>query len=268
MQTTLREKLTRGDTCLGVGLMYPNPNCIESMAKGWDWLWLDGQHGQCAYADILRAVQIAELVGLHTVVRVPGHEPGPIGLVLDTNAEGLMVPMVNTPDEARALVRAACFPPLGSRSYGGRRVIDVAGPEYCLTANDRLVLIAQIETLEAVANAAQIAAVEGIDVLFFGPDDMKMRMGIPINTPMEESSQLLQAMAQTADAALKAGKVPGCVSATPASIRRAADMGYRLIAGGADVGFLKTASAATLTKLRAALDPSAHSSASESKNIY
>jgi len=127
MNTKVRDILRSGGVALGVGLMYPSPSAVESLGQGWDWMWIDGQHGQLGYDTILHAVQTSELTGLSPIVRVPGHAPQVIGQALDTGAAGVMVPMVNTPDQARAVVHAACFPPLGGRSYGGRRVIDSGG---------------------------------------------------------------------------------------------------------------------------------------------
>lgn len=253
MKCRVLEKLARDEVCLGVGLMYPNPNCIEAIGPGWDWLWIDGQHGQFDYATILHAVQVAELTGLDSIVRPPGHAPDLIGQILDTGAQGLMIPIVNTPEQAEAIVKAASFPPLGTRSYGGRRVIDRNGRDYYLTANDKWCLVVQIETMEAVERAHEIAAVEGVDALFFGPDDMKMHMGIPINTPVEQSDKLLQAMETTAAAARNAGKAAGCIAATPAALHRFIDFGYRLIVGGGDIGFLRVTSHAKVRELRQAL---------------
>jgi len=253
MSSCLKDQLESGRTALGLGLMYPNPNCIEAMASGWDWIWIDGQHGQMDYATILHAVQMTRAAGVAAITRVPGHSFDIIGPVLDTGTDGLMVPMVNTADQARAIVESVYFPPLGSRSYGGRRVIDIGGRDYYQDANARLTLVAQIETLEAVENAADIAAVDGVDCLFFGPDDMKMRMDLPINTPIDESPELQTAMKQVAEAARESGKVAGCVAGTSAAMTTAVSLGYRLVVGGADIGFLRVAAAAKAAELRAAI---------------
>ena len=106
-----------------------------------------------------------------------------IGLALDTGANGLIVPVVNTPEEAREIVYAAKFPPLGGRSYGGRRPIDLRGRGYSDTANEDVILVAQIESPEAVENAESIAAVPGVDALFLGPDDIMLRRGHSMIAP-------------------------------------------------------------------------------------
>jgi 2-keto-3-deoxy-L-rhamnonate aldolase RhmA len=110
-------------------------------------------------------------------VRVAGHEAGPIGLALDMGATGVIVPCVDTAEQARALVTAAKFPPLGNRSYGGRRPIDLHGRMYAHTANEDTLLLLQIESPLAITNAEQIAAIPGVDGLFLGPDDIMFRRG-------------------------------------------------------------------------------------------
>ena len=102
----LREELQKGPM-LGFGIMWPQVGMIERIGGDWDWFWIDSQHGQLDYRDVLAAVRACNLVGRPAVVRVPGHEPGPIGKMLDTACEAVMVPMVETAQEAQALVRAA-----------------------------------------------------------------------------------------------------------------------------------------------------------------
>ena len=235
---------------LGLLWAYADPSIVEGMGRGWDWVWLDGQHGRMGDADIVGCVRAADGVGVSPIVRVPGHESGFIGRALDTRPAGVMVPLVNTADEARRIVQAVYFPPLGQRSFGGRRVVDLGGLDYHVSANDDVLLVAQIETPEAVDCAEAIAGVEGVDVLFFGGDDMKLRLGIPMDTPVTESDRLAEAMRATAAAARAAGKWAGCVASTPTALALAMSMGYRLVAGGSDVGFLRTAAAAALTELR------------------
>ena len=253
MQNPLIKKMASGQVVLGLGLNFPVAGIVELIGAGWDWLWIDGQHGQHDYRTMLSCTRAADLQGLAPVVRVPGHEYGTIGLAMDMRPAGIMVPMVDDVDQARQVVEAVRFPPLGKRSYGGRRVYDVDGFAYYKTANEDVLLVAQIETPEAVQNAEAIAAVEGVDVLFFGGDAMKMRMGIPMNTPVTESDELAGALERTAKAACNADKIPGCVAATAETLALSVDYGYQFIAGASDVGFLRTASPAKLEELRGAL---------------
>ena len=247
----LCQRLRNGETCLGLGNMYPAAGIVEGMCRGWDFVWIDGQHGQMAYDACLGAVQAAAGLGLDTVLRVPGHEPGIVGPLLDLAPSALMAPMVNNAEDARRVVEATHFPPLGTRSYGGRRVIDLYGREYYLERET--LVIAQIETLEAVDCAREIIGTDGIDMLFFGPDDAKVRMKIPIHTGIQEHETLREAMKRTADAALAAGKLCGTVAANAAALHTARALGYTCLVGGGDIMFLRTGSAAKLEELRGAM---------------
>ena len=253
MVNPIQVKLKNNEVVLGLMLHYPAAGIIECMSAGWDWLWIDGQHGQIDYSNMLQCVRAADLRGIPAIPRVSGHEYGAIGLIMDMRTAGIMVPMVDSPQQAERLVEAVRFPPLGERSYGGRRVIDAEGRGYYEKANDETLLVLQIETLKAVENAEAIAATAGVDALFFGADDMKVRMGIPINTPISESEELAAAMKTTIKSAQNAGKVAGCVAPDASSIARAKSLGYQLIAGGGDVAFLRTASAEKLKELRNAV---------------
>ena len=222
---------------LGCCIMYPAPGIIELIGQEWDWIWLDAQHGQHDYESVLGCVRVCEIKGAHSVIRVPSHDYGAIGYALDTNTGGVMVPMVNTAEQAQKIVMAAKFPPLGSRSFGGRRPIDLIGRSYAHSANSEKILIAQIETEEGLANVNQIAAVSGIDVLFFSPDDMAMQIGLPMDQK-RENSLFHSGMKKLADAALNAGKAAGTVTANPELLELALKLGYRLCVGSSDASIL------------------------------
>lgn len=242
------EKLRAGEVLLGLGNMYPAPSMIESMGKGWDFIWIDGQHGQISYDTAMVAIQVTGGAGLETLLRVPGHADHLLGTYADLAPSAIMIPMVDTPTQAAQIVQGLCFPPRGKRSYGGRRVIDLYGREYY--RQRELGIVAQIETLEAVGNAEAIIQTDGIDALFFGPDDMKVRMGIPINTSAVENEKLRQAMEHTAKVARAANKFAGTVAASPEQVRLVVDLGYQIIIGGSDIGFLRNSSSEQPAKLR------------------
>jgi len=249
---------------LGVCLMYPAAGIIEGMAQGWDLVWIDGQHGQLAYRDVLEAVRVTESMGLYSIVRVPTHDAGILGKYADMAPTALMVPMVNNVEEARAVVRAVRFAPEGCRSYGGRRVVDVQGREY--HRQQHLHLLAQIETVEAVQQADAIAAVEGVDGLFYGPDDMRVQLGLPMDTDILSNAQLKEGLVRTGEAAAKAGKYCGTVCMTGELKRACLEAGYRLLVGGGDISFLATGAKARLELLRA--DSGGEGSGRSSEGIY
>ena len=236
----LRASLAAGPQ-LGLCIMYPAPGIVERIGPDWDWLWIDGQHGELDYNDILAAVRAGELVHRPAVVRVPGHEAGGIGKALDTCAAGIMVPMVDDADQARQIVQAAKFPPLGSRSYGGRRPIDRVGRGYANPDQEQPLLVCQIETPRGLENAEAIAAVDGVDALFFGPDDMALRAGLPMDAPRPDGC-FDDAHRKVAQAARSCEKLAGGVFRTPTALRFAVEIGYRLIVSAADVLFLAESS--------------------------
>ena len=247
-KNVLIRKLHEGRVLLGLGQMYPASGIIEGMCKGWDFVWIDGQHGEMSYDSILHAVQAAMAAGVEGLVRVPGHEHSVLGQYADLAPAAIMVPMVETRDQARYVARGLCFPPLGNRSYGGRRLVDIHGRD--AYREYELLVVAQIETVQSVENASDIISTEGVGCLFFGPDDMKVQMGIPVNTPVLENKRLLDAMARTAQAAREAGKFAGTVASDKDTLRVALEMGYRMIVGGSDIVFLRTLAAQRLKELR------------------
>jgi 4-hydroxy-2-oxoheptanedioate aldolase len=247
------QKLKDGQVVLGVSLTFSAPGMIEHFGAGWDWVWIDGQHGQMDYRTLQECVRIADAMGIPPVVRVPGHEYGIIGPVLDMRPAGVMVPMVDTAEQAKQVVDAVRYPPLGKRSYGGRRIGDLEGRDYFKTTNQDLLLMAQIETPEAVTNAEAIAATPGVDALFFGADDLKVRWGIPMNTAVPDSDQLSKAMEKTARAAKNAGKYAGCVAVAVPTLSLAMSQGYLILAGGGDVVFFRDACSKRLKELRDAI---------------
>ena len=239
-ENVLLEKLRADEVVLGVCNKYPAAGIVEGMCPGWDFLWIDGQHGEMDYRACMAAVRAAASVGVESLLRVPGHEAGVLGMYADMSPSGILVPMVNTPEDARRVVDRLRFPPLGNRSYGGRRVIDLDGRNFY--RERELAVFAQIETVEALENADAIAATEGIDVLFFGPDDMKCQMGIPVNTGVLENDRLRTALECTAVAARDAGKPSAGVAPSEATLRVFLKMGYRCLCCGSDSGFLSAGS--------------------------
>jgi len=234
---------------LGFCSMYPASGIVERVGPDWDWIWVDGQHGEMGYNDLLAAVRACNLIRRPAVVRVPGHDAGAIGLALDMAAQGVMVPVIESADQARAIVAAAKFPPLGSRSYGGRRPIDLYGRGYSHADRPQPLLVGQIETEVGLEHIDAIAAVDGIDVLFFGPDDMAMRRGMPMDQP-RPAGIFDQALKTVADTARKHGKFCGGVFTTPDALRQAVELGFRLIVATGDVALLATGSQNQAKSLR------------------
>ena len=240
LENNLITKLEAGKIVFGLGNMYPAPGIIVGMCPGWDFVWVDGQHGQYSYDSILHSCLAAASVGVDVLLRVPSGDCSTMGNYLDLATSAVMIPMVNTAEQGRDIVELTKFPPLGSRSFGGRRIVDLEGRDYY--KNNRTLIVAQVETEESVENIDEIIDIDGIDLLFFGPDDMKVQMGLPIDTPVLKNEKLYSAMEKTARAAEKAKKYCGCIVGNPEDFAVVKDMGYRLIVTGGDSKFLKNES--------------------------
>lgn len=241
---------------LGLAMAYPSAGALERIGPDWDWVWIDLQHGDLDLREMTDLVRTCDFIGKPGLVRVPAQDPGWVSRALDSGAAGVIVPMVESLEEARAMVRAAKFPPLGNRSYGGRRVIDRLGRGYYKAANEDMVLILQVESNEAVALSDALAALPGVDGLFLGPDDLTIREGRDVDSPKDAATIGRQAR-HVADCCRRHGKLSVCVGAGDAAMALAKECGYRLVVGGGDVGFLAGGSKAASQKARAFFAPKA-----------
>ena len=249
----LRQRIDNGDVLLGLLLILPAPGILE-LVRGYDWFWIDGQHGQMSYDTILTCVRVADLVGVPPIVRVSAGDYSQIGPVLDTGPAGVMIPTIHNVQQAQAVADAAKFPPLGQRSFGGQRLLDRFGAEYADTANQDVFLIAQIESTQGLANVEQIAAVPGIDGLMFGPADYSLDSGIPIAAALGMTEPALwDAAERIAQSCAKHNKVACTLVTCPQSTVRLAQMGYQMLAVAIDAHLLSAAASGALDGFRQAL---------------
>jgi 4-hydroxy-2-oxoheptanedioate aldolase len=234
---------------LGLGISYPSVGALERIGPDWDWIWIDAQHGDIDISETAALVRTAELIGRPALVRIPGIDPPWVGKALDFGAAGVIVPMIESLEEARAMVRAAKFPPLGNRSFGGRRVIDRMGRGSYQTANRDTVLILQVESSNAVALAEDFAAIDGVDGLFPGPDDHAIRDGRDVDAP--KSRDVIGNQTRTvAEACERHGKLSVGLAFTDAALEMAKEYRYRLVACGGDSAFLASGSKSAMQKAR------------------
>jgi len=246
------EALNTGEVQLGFGLKLPAPRILEEIHSHWDWFFIDGQHGEFHHEALLHAVRTADSVRTPSLVRVPDHSIGSIGPVLDMDCTGIIVPMVNTAEQARQVVDHSKFPPQGSRSLAGHRTFDPPGQEPKTGTEDGL-LILQIETEEGADNVEAIAQTPGVDGIFLGPIDLRMSLGLSLDTPLTEPI-LAERLTRTVQAARAAGIIASCWgSMDPQTTAMLADLGYSLIAVVSDTQLFSTASAALSQDLRNAL---------------
>ena len=249
----LRARRGAGEKLLGFAVSYATSAIIEDVGGEFDWLWICGQHGRWDRASAAHAVQAADLVDTPAVIRVPGHEYGIIGPYIDLDPAGVMVPMGDTPEQAKQVVQAVRFPPLGNRSFGGLRMISRHGRDYPAKPEAAPLLIVQIETPVGVENADAIAATPGVDSLLFGAVDFSLRTGLAMGDDRQ-----LAAYDDAAERILSAckahGKFGGIVAGDDDVLEKAARMGYQMISLGNDAGHLKRAADARLASARRAIE--------------
>lgn len=234
MKISKLQKMRSNEPCFGTWLSTGSPTVTELAAQcGFDWLLLDMEHGCLSEAELLPNLRAARGYDVTIVVRVPTHEAGLIGRVLDWGANAIMVPHVETAGEAEALVRAMRYPPQGARGYS--RTVRAYG--YGLHAPEAQVvplLFAQIESVKGIANVDAIANVEGVDVLFVGPADLKLSLSTRSTAPRYEQA-LASVIAAAKAHEIHAGILIRDQSDTGALIRQ----GFSKVAIDSDLAILR-----------------------------
>jgi 4-hydroxy-2-oxoheptanedioate aldolase len=241
---TLREKWAAGDETLGFWLSIPSFVSAEISARQpVDYVCVDTQHGVIDYLTSVSMIQAIELGGGTPIVRVPWNEPGIIGKTLDAGAHGVIVPMVNTREQAEAVVSSARYVPDGSRSWGpvmaGMRHADNRA-----WAHESIAVIPMIETVEAIANLDAILGVPGIDAVYVGPADLSISLGLQPSGNADESV-LDDALATIVAACGRHGVTPG-IHSTGALAQRRREQGFRMITVASDALALRTGYASEL----------------------
>ena len=229
MRENAVKRLWREDKpALGGWLSIGNTFSAEVMAaQDLDWLCLDMQHGVIGYDTAVPMLQTISATGVTPIVRVPWCEPAMIMKMLDAGAYGIIVPLVNDRAQAEAAAAACRYPPRGIRSHGPTRAAYYAGFDYLAHANEEVLCIPQIETVEAMENLDDILSVPGIDAAYIGPMDLTISMGI---TPEQdgEAEEYVQARKRIVESCHKHGVVPG-VHSNPGVAARRIEEGFRLI---------------------------------------
>ncbi|MDB5027101.1 MAG: 2-dehydro-3-deoxyglucarate aldolase [Candidatus Eremiobacteraeota bacterium] len=253
-ENAVRKRLHAGQAVFGTWLSIGDGLCAEMMAAvGWDWLLIDMEHGP---VPLVRAAEMVTAVrggGGTPFVRPAWNESSEIQRVLDLGAYGIIVPVVNTVDDARAVVRDARFPPLGERSRGGVRgplAFGTDGNTYRERANGEILVFVQIETDAAATNAAEIVAIAGIDGLFVGPNDLAASSGKRWPDVWDRDSDYMEMVASIPRICDAAGKTAGILARDPAMACQAVELGYRFVGIAADVTFMVSAASAALKSAR------------------
>ena len=220
----------------------PSPQLAGQLARlPVEGVCLDMQHGTIGFSDAAPMIAAISSAGRPAIARILWNEPGLIGQVLDAGAAAVIVPMVNSKAQAEAAVKAAKYPPLGGRSWGGYTAFQTYGlspADYLRKANSITQVFAMIETQAALDAVEEIAAVPGLDGLFVGPSDLSIALskGAGID---KTAKHTLDAMKLIAAAAAKNNLVAGAFAGSADVINTYAAMGYTFMAGAVDVDLLQ-----------------------------
>ena len=251
-QGTTKEKLRRGELALGGWMMIGHPAIAEIMAgEGFDWIGVCMEHTSVdirAFTDIAMALKGT---GVDLLARLPSHSEVQAKLVLDAGASGIIVPSVNTPEQARRAVAMAKFPPEGCRGASLCRATDYGRnfTAYFRNHNADVLVIVMLEHTDAVQNVDAIMATPGVDGVFIGPYDLSASMRLP---GLLDHPQVLAAE-QTILDACRRHHMPAGIHALPgdsAQIRRYVEQGFCFIACGMDTELLLHGSRAMLRGVR------------------
>lgn len=219
--------------------------------SGFDWVLLDHEHGPGGEETVLHQLQAVAATPATCLVRIAANEAPRFKRVLDAGAQGVMVPYVSTGAEARAAVDAMRYPPRGARGVAKMTRASAFGAafdDYFAHAHEWLVTLPQIETAQGVANAAEIATIDGVDVLFVGPMDLSTSLGVPGNL---KHPRMVEAFTTVSQAAQNAGKAAGLLLHDATLVPMCRELGYTFIALGSDGGSVVNGFKASMTALRA-----------------
>lgn len=254
MRNELKRRLAAGERLYGAWLSLASPAVAELLGcAGYDFLIVDNEHGAATLAHTADLLRAAAAAGCPVIVRVPWNDQVYLKRVLDLGAQSLMVPLVESAEEAAAAVAACRYPPAGRRGYAAPAMRCSRygfAADYLARANAELLLIAQIESAAAADRAEAIAAVDGIDLVLIGVNDLAGSIGLLERLERPEVAALVaRAEAGVRRAGKPLGTVPSAAAATAALFAR----GYQLVAGAGDVPLLREAARADLAAVRAAL---------------
>src|SRR5690242_461005 len=227
----MKEKLRAGEPVFGVSVMIPSPQIVEMIgAAGFDWVLLDCEHGTLTLESVELMAMAAEACGITAIARPMTRSPEHILQVLDRGVMGVQVPHVNTAADARQVIAAVKYHPLGQRGLAaGTRaaVYDSHGTlaDYVKAANEETLIAIQLEEQAAIDNIDALLKVDGIDVFFIGPSDLSQSMGHPGNP---KAPRVAEAISGSFRKMVAAKRTPG-TPATAENVREALDQGVRYI---------------------------------------
>jgi 4-hydroxy-2-oxoheptanedioate aldolase len=237
-QNSFKRGLASGKPQIGLWLSMTSPVATEIVAgAGFDWVLVDMEHSANDLAEVASHLRAAEGGTAEPVVRVPWNEPVIVKRILDVGARSLLLPFVQSAEEARRAVQATRYPPKGIRGVAGTTRANRYGrvADYVKRCEDEICVLVQVETRKAHAAIEEIAAVDGVDGIFIGPADLSADFGHP---GQWQRPEIWTAIMEAGARIKKAGKAAGFLSAREDEVRKVLEAGWNFVAVGADVGIL------------------------------
>jgi 4-hydroxy-2-oxoheptanedioate aldolase len=248
-KNTVKEKLVAGKPSVGTWLSLASPISAEYMAhSGFDWLVVDTEHSPIGFETTVQCFQAICTTDTIPMARVAWNDSMLMKRLLDAGAMGLVVPMVNSAEEAEKAVKSMKYPPEGFRSLGGGRA-SIYGSDYMSWANDEIAVIVQIEHIDAVNKADEILSVKGVDACFIGPNDLAGSMGLKPDIHCRHPEHE-KAVMQVLETAKKVGKPAGIHCVTVEAVNRRIDQGFQFIAMSSDAGLLRESAARVVSEIK------------------
>jgi 4-hydroxy-2-oxoheptanedioate aldolase len=238
----VRERLAAGEASVGTWLSLPSPEAAEYVSKiGFDWLVADAEHNPMDIRTLAQMFAAMANSSTAPMVRIPWNTPEHFKRMLDAGAWGVVVPMVNSREEAERAVEACRYYPLGNRSVGGGRHAISFGTDattYYRNANENILLVLQIEHIKGVENVDEIMSVPGVDACFIGPNDMAASMGLGLGVPLESDiPQLEEAIAHVRETCVKRGVAPGIHCSHADGVNQRMAEGFRFLAMASELRY-------------------------------
>jgi 2-dehydro-3-deoxyglucarate aldolase len=236
LKNSLKAKMKRGEVTIGTTVSIGHPDVAETLGRtGYDWILIDTEHSPLEVGTVQNLLQAMSGSTSVPIVRVPWNDMVMVKRALDIGAYGIIVPWVNTREEAERAVQAVRYPPRGLRGFGPRRA-SLFDPEYVSTAEDELVLGVQVETRKAIENLDEILSVDGIDAAVIGPADLSMSLGILMQF---DNPMFNDALDKVVAAAHRHNVAAGYLAVD--NVGRRVKQGFTWLNISADLGLLKNA---------------------------
>ena len=237
----IRRAWEEGRTAYGLWSVMPGSFGVELLARvGVDYVCVDSQHGILGYDAMVPMFQAIDAAGIAPITRVTQNDPGEIGKALDAGAWGVIVPLVDNPEQAARAVAACRYPPHGMRSFGPVRASAVIGSNDPDELAAEVLCLAMIETREGLENVEEIAATPGLDGLYIGPGDLALSLGLPPTQEVTEDEHIA-AVRRIREACHASGIAAGMHGVSGGWAKRHAEAGFEMVNVGVDSALLETA---------------------------